>query len=223
MSENSNNLDLFYKKKYYKYKNKYLIEKNKLDGGLITFKSGLFGFFVNECYAASMDINFDEGKDAPSINTLNNKLHANGLRIKNNSDTLELLVNNKHRTKQFMKDIEPFFIILGIFTIFVGGVSMYNVPSSSNTTTTKTHKYTLYRAYIEKCKVNLNRNSEIISLMETFICRNIPFNFRWNKSLNSPDPNINIDCCIIIEVNRLGKNKFKRIVRLPPPSNIVKL
>jgi hypothetical protein len=222
MSDNSNNLDLFYKKKYYKYKNKYLIEKNKLDGGLITFKSGLFGFFVNECYAARMGINFEEGKDAPSIYELNNKLHFDGYRMEHNSDILELLVDNKHRTKEFMEFLIPILYVFAFFAIFAGGSGNLNFPSSSSSYTSSKFN-TLVGRFTEKCKVDLNDDNEIISLIEKLIKNKLPFIFRFGKNRTNPDPNINIDCCIIIDVSRTGKNKFKRIVRLPPTSNIVKL
>ena len=219
MLENSNNLDLFYKKKYYKYKNKYLIEKNKLDGGLITFKSGLFGFFVNECYAASISINCIEGKDAPSIYELNNKLHFNGYRMEHNSDILELLVDNKHRTKEFMDFLMPILFVFAFFVIFAGGSGNLNIPSSS---TTSSKFNTLIGRFTEKCKVDLKSDNEIISLIEKLRCNNLPFIFRFGKNKITLDPNLNIDCCIIIDVSRTGKNIFKKIVRLPPPSNIVK-
>lgn len=213
--ENSNNLNLIYKKKYYKYKNKYLIEKNKLDGGLITFKSGLFGFFVNECYAASIGINFDVGKDALSIYELNNKLHFNGYRMEHNSDILELLVDNKHRTKKFMDFLMPILFIFAFFAIFAGGSGNLNFPSSSSSTISSKFK-TLIGRFTEKCKVDLNNDNEIISLIEKLICNNLPFIFRFGKTGRTPEPNLNIDCCIIIDVNRLGKNKFKKIIRYPP-------
>ena len=219
MSENSNNLEIFYKKKYYKYKNKYLIEKNKLDGGLITFKSGLFGFFVNECYAASLDINFVKDADAPSIYELNNKLHLDGYRMENNSDTLELLVDNKYRTREFMEILKPIMFVFGVIAIFAGGTSSLTMFNDSKK---KTPKFTIPGRFIEKNKINLNKDDEIISLLQNLVCYDLALFFRIVKTTKTLDPNKNIDCCIIIDVDRTGKNKFKRIVRLPPPSNIVK-
>ena len=212
--ENSNNLNLIYKKKYYKYKNKYLMEKNKLKGGL-TFKSGLFCFFVNECYAASNGINFIEDKEAPSINELNNKLHFNGYRIENNSDTLELLVDNKHRTKEFIELLEPILYVFAFFAISAGGSGSLRLPSSSST---RSNQNILLGRFIEKCKVDLNEDIEINLLMKKLINKNLPFLFRFGKNRKQPDPTLNIDCCIIIEVNRLEKNKFKKIIRYSPTS-----
>ena len=101
--------------------------------------------------------------------------------MEHNSDILELLVDNKHRTKQFMDFLMPILFVFALFAVFAGGSGNLNFPSSSSSTTSSKFN-TLIGRFTEKYKVDLKSDNEIILLIEKLIKNNLPFIFRFGKN-----------------------------------------
>ena len=219
------NNDLIYKKKYLKYKNKYINEKNKLHGGL-TFKSGLYAFFCNEEYAKSQGIIYGKDNDAPSIFDLNNKLSLNGYRLENNSTEVTLLISKTLAIQNGFLE--------GVDTLkFVGKVLMNTIIASPVVITNLfTIDYSKVGEIIiadakERNKEDKERTKEDIKQKNN----GLPAKIRYTLPLKVDNINTmkniltyininysnNINCCIIIDVNSLKRNKYINFFKLPPP------
>jgi hypothetical protein len=191
--------DLILKKKYYKYKSKYLDEKNKLRGGL-TLKNGLYAFFTNKEYYNSNvksddKFMYKEKGSAPSIFNLRTKLPTGCYMLKNNTDKLELL--QAPDTGDW--EISGMQIISSEMKIKQINCSLY-FPSSK--------------------KVNLDNNQEIINLGLLINDLDLFLDFRVKKNastkfISKDFPQKIIDYCLIIEVNNVFPNKYKKAITIP--------
>ena len=154
--ENSSNL--IFKKKYYKYKTKYINKKNKLTGGQI-LKEGLYAFFTNDYFFTKNSKNTllsDDGKinktfeykkdgNAPSISQLSQKLAYGCYSLESNSDKLVLL---QSENKAYQDRIKGMPIIIS--------------PDMKFIVKSKDIDCKLY--FPQSKKVNLDNDADIIKL-----------------------------------------------------------
>jgi hypothetical protein len=213
------NSDLIYKKKYLKYKNKYINEKNKLYGGL-TFKNGLYAFFCDEAYAKSQGINYEENKDAPSIFDLNNKLSLNGYRVENNSKELSLIISKMLSIQNGFSEITDSLNFVGkvlINSIIVAPVVLvYN--TSLDYSEVKKFIMANGKEDIKQKNNNLPAKITLDSQLQLDSQLTVEYLKKINIIINYIKKKfIDINCCIIIEVNPVKKNKYKKIIRFTPP------
>jgi hypothetical protein len=196
--------DLIFKKKYYKYKSKYLDEKNKLTGGL-TLKNGLYAFFTNKAYynynqALNNKFIYKEKESAPSIFDLRTKLATGCYMLENNTDKLELLQSPD--TKDWHISSMPIII------------------TSSDKRKIKGNDISSY--FPQSKKVNLENDQEIIKLGQLINDLDLFLTFRVKRKVGANDaykayPERKIDYCLIIEVNNLFPNKYIKAITIPAP------
>ena len=223
------NSDLIYKKKYLKYKNKYINEKNKLYGGL-TLKNGLYAFFCNENYAKTQGIICEPNKDAPSIYDINKKLSLNGYRLENNSKEIKLIIAADYlksaasAAKDFIVDPLVFvgkvvgeIAIISLKIAFSPILILGNVMSGGGEDIQSGGNKSLPAIIPFTESWDLGNKKD---LKEEKIKKLLIF-MSGEKDVNNKDDirpyilnnNNRIDCCIIIEVNRLLKNKYIKIFK----------
>jgi hypothetical protein len=197
--------DLIFKRKYYKYKSKYLNEKNKLTGGL-TLKNGLYAFFTNKSYYNSKQYNNDkfnykEKENAPSIFDLRTRLATGCYMLENNTDKLELLQSMD--TKDWHISDIPIII-----------------TSSDKEINVKGKKLNFSSYFPQSKKVNLENDQEIIKLGQLINDLDLFLSFRVKRTvglnhISKEYPNKKIDYCLIIEVNTVFPNKYIKAITIP--------
>lgn len=229
MSIIENSSDLIFKKKYYKYKTKYINEKNKLTGGQI-LKEGLYAFFTNDFFFTKnskqalwsddekINKTFEYMKDgnAPSISQLSQKLAYGCYSLESNSDKLVLLQSENKTYHDRLNNMPP----------IISPESKFKVKS-------KDIDCNLY--FPKSKKVNFDNDADIIKLGQLIndLDLNLLFKFIYNKSDGRIDygnnikgfikNNFIIDCCIIIQVNSWRKNNiFVKEIKIDPPTTLKK-
>jgi len=99
--EQNGGSDMYYEK-YLKYKEKYLDLKNQT-GGLITFKSGMYTFFITAADAQLL-CGAQFPSKAPSVASINKVLNGKGYYIKNGSTSLYKIKSSFSQFKQSASD-----------------------------------------------------------------------------------------------------------------------
>jgi hypothetical protein len=208
----------FYKKKYYKYKNKYINEKNKLSGG-VTFKSGKYAFFCDDVFLSSYNnklfSNYKPDNDAPSISKINSELSLKGYRLENNTNVAKLLISRERSINEM--EIDPKFSI----GMILGGIAILPVLVVASTgfmmadaaglvkkiNKRDDNQKKLNAEIILKKPINLDNDNEIQDVLSIFD-KNDLLKF------------LNINCCVVIDVNNVFSNKYIKVVKLDkaPPS-----
>ena len=204
------NKELFYKQKYFKYKYKYINQKNNLHGGL-TLKSGLYAYFCNAEHAENNGIKFIKGGKTLSIFYLNNIFSMNGLRLENNTNMLTLIISNATAIKNGLKSVGEVVKPALFIGAVIAGVVILPIAFLGAGLKAIAH-------HGGNDKVGTGLPAEIkLENITSFDENN--YTEKLKPILDDLNPKYKfggkpINCCLVIKVNPFISNEFKGIIKL---------
>ena len=181
-------------------------KQKKYIGG-ITMESGLYAIFVNKKRWEELFGQVAEGKNAPSISDIYEKLHDKAYLIKNETRELHLIGAYNKEKPHTAKLTRHCVDWIGFGSPDDNPVKVCRAAHIGH----KEEECTITRRGNKSCSnisVGIRLNEETVIQDILTLIQNV----RLFSVSDDVKNYLNVDCCVLINVNRLIKNKYVKLV-----------